>query len=95
MRTCHAGHPVSVRWIPATPGFRNPVLDSEARVHLEIGQVVGHWRLRSAWGAKSGSRTGRLKPKTVSILVSILGMRESILEGLAAPVEELSDQPGW
>ena len=28
-------------------------------------------------------------------LVSIPGMRESILEGLATPVEELSDQPGW
>ena len=28
-------------------------------------------------------------------LVSIPGMRESILEGLATPAEELSDQPGW
>jgi antitoxin YefM len=28
-------------------------------------------------------------------LVSIPGMRESILEGLAAPPEDLSDQPGW
>jgi len=28
-------------------------------------------------------------------LVSIPGMRESILDGLAAPVAELSDQPGW
>jgi antitoxin YefM len=28
-------------------------------------------------------------------LVSIPGMRESILEGLAAPLEDLSDQPGW
>jgi prevent-host-death family protein len=28
-------------------------------------------------------------------LVSIPGMRESILEGLATPVEDLSDQPGW
>ena len=28
-------------------------------------------------------------------LVSIPGMRESILEGLALPVEELSDQPDW
>jgi prevent-host-death family protein len=28
-------------------------------------------------------------------LVSIPGMRESILEGLATPPEDLSDQPGW
>jgi PHD/YefM family antitoxin component YafN of YafNO toxin-antitoxin module len=28
-------------------------------------------------------------------LVSIPGMRESILDGLATPIEELSDQPGW
>jgi prevent-host-death family protein len=28
-------------------------------------------------------------------LVSIPGMRESILEGLATPLEDLSDQPGW
>ena len=28
-------------------------------------------------------------------LVSIPGMRESILEGLATPAEELSEQPGW
>ncbi len=28
-------------------------------------------------------------------LVSIPGMRESILEGLTTPVEDLSDQPGW
>lgn len=28
-------------------------------------------------------------------LVSIPGKRESILEGLALPVEELSDQPDW
>jgi prevent-host-death family protein len=28
-------------------------------------------------------------------LVSIPGMRESILEGLATPAEDLSEQPGW
>ncbi len=28
-------------------------------------------------------------------LVAIPGMRESILEGLATPLEDLSDQPGW
>ena len=28
-------------------------------------------------------------------LVSIPGMRESILDGLATPTEELCDQPGW
>ena len=28
-------------------------------------------------------------------LVSIPGMREAILEGLATPAEELSEQPGW
>ncbi len=28
-------------------------------------------------------------------LVSIPGMRESILEGLATPPEGLSDHPGW
>jgi prevent-host-death family protein len=28
-------------------------------------------------------------------LISIPGMRESILEGLATPVADLSDQPGW
>ncbi len=28
-------------------------------------------------------------------LVSIPGMRESILEGMATPVEELGDEPGW
>ena len=28
-------------------------------------------------------------------LVSIPGMRESILDGLATPSDELSDQPGW
>jgi antitoxin YefM len=28
-------------------------------------------------------------------LVSIPGMRESILEGLATPSDELSEQPGW
>jgi antitoxin YefM len=28
-------------------------------------------------------------------LVSIPGMRESILDGLATPVADLSDQPGW
>ena len=28
-------------------------------------------------------------------LVSIPGMRESILDGLATPTEELSEQPGW
>jgi antitoxin YefM len=28
-------------------------------------------------------------------LVSMPGMRESILEGLTTPVEDLSDQPGW
>jgi len=28
-------------------------------------------------------------------LVSIPGMRESILVGLATPADELSDQPGW
>jgi PHD/YefM family antitoxin component YafN of YafNO toxin-antitoxin module len=28
-------------------------------------------------------------------LSPITGMRESILEGLAAPLEDLSDQPGW
>jgi antitoxin YefM len=28
-------------------------------------------------------------------LLSIPGMRESILEGLAAPLEECADEPGW
>lgn len=28
-------------------------------------------------------------------LVSIPGMRESILEGMATPVDELSSDPGW
>ncbi|MCP9884637.1 type II toxin-antitoxin system Phd/YefM family antitoxin [Synechococcus sp. ATX 2A4] len=28
-------------------------------------------------------------------LLSMTGMRESIREGLAVPVEELRDQPGW
>ena len=28
-------------------------------------------------------------------LVSIPGMRESILDGLATPAEELREQPGW
>jgi prevent-host-death family protein len=28
-------------------------------------------------------------------LVSIPGMRESILEGLATPVADLQEQPGW
>jgi prevent-host-death family protein len=28
-------------------------------------------------------------------LPSIAGMRESIVEGLAAPVEECSNEPGW
>ena len=28
-------------------------------------------------------------------LVSIPGMRESILEGMATSVEELEDEPGW
>ena len=28
-------------------------------------------------------------------LVSIPGMRESIVEGMATPVEELEDEPGW
>jgi len=28
-------------------------------------------------------------------LVSIPGMRESILEGLATPTVELEDEPGW
>ncbi len=28
-------------------------------------------------------------------LVSIPGVRESILEGMAAPVDELEDKPGW
>jgi antitoxin YefM len=28
-------------------------------------------------------------------LVSIPGMRESILDGLATPSDELSEQPGW
>ena len=28
-------------------------------------------------------------------LVSIPGMRESILEGLATPTGELEDEPGW
>ena len=28
-------------------------------------------------------------------LVAIPGMRESILEGMATPTAELSDEPGW
>ncbi len=28
-------------------------------------------------------------------LVSVPGMRESILEGMATPVAELEDEPGW
>lgn len=28
-------------------------------------------------------------------LVSIPGMRESVLDGLASPLADLSDQPGW
>jgi prevent-host-death family protein len=28
-------------------------------------------------------------------LTSIPGMRESILEGMNTPIEELSDEPGW
>ena len=28
-------------------------------------------------------------------LVSIPGMRESIIEGMATPVDELEDTPGW
>jgi antitoxin YefM len=28
-------------------------------------------------------------------LLSIPGMRESIREGMATPVEELEDEPGW
>lgn len=28
-------------------------------------------------------------------LLSIPGMREAILEGMATPLEELSDEPGW
>jgi antitoxin YefM len=28
-------------------------------------------------------------------LVSIPGMRDSILEGMATPVDELEDEPGW
>ena len=28
-------------------------------------------------------------------LVSVPGMRESILEGMATPIDELEDEPGW
>lgn len=28
-------------------------------------------------------------------LVSIPGMRDSILEGMATPVDQLEDEPGW
>lgn len=28
-------------------------------------------------------------------LLSIPGMRESILEGMATPLDELEDEPGW
>lgn len=28
-------------------------------------------------------------------LVSIPGMRDAILEGMATPVDELEDEPGW
>lgn len=28
-------------------------------------------------------------------LLSIAGMRESIREGIATPIEELEDEPGW
>jgi antitoxin YefM len=28
-------------------------------------------------------------------LVSVAGMRESILDGLATPVEECDEEPGW
>jgi hypothetical protein len=28
-------------------------------------------------------------------LISIPGMRESILEGMATPTTELADEPGW
>jgi prevent-host-death family protein len=28
-------------------------------------------------------------------LLSLPGMRESVLEGLATPLEECSDEPGW
>ena len=28
-------------------------------------------------------------------LVSIPGMRESILEGMAEPIDDLSEEPGW
>ena len=28
-------------------------------------------------------------------LLSVLGMRESIIEGLQTPVEECSEEPGW
>lgn len=28
-------------------------------------------------------------------LLSVPGMRESVLEGMATPVEECSDEPGW
>ena len=28
-------------------------------------------------------------------LISIPGMRESILEGMAEPIDDLSEEPGW
>jgi len=28
-------------------------------------------------------------------LVSVPGMRESVLEGMATPVDDLEDEPGW
>ena len=36
----------------------------------------------------------RAVQKTLS-LVSIPGMRESILEGMATPADELENEPGW
>jgi antitoxin YefM len=158
MYLCILGGLGSVQWISATPSCRHPVLEGEARIELEVGQVVGHQRdaQREGMGCEKWQPNGPAGAKMVRFnvrssqtalmaslsatearkrlyalidevaashepvqitgkrgnavllsesdwkaiqetlhLVSIPGMRESILEGLALPVEELSDQPDW
>ena len=65
------------------------LLDDVAESHEPI-QITG----KRGNAVLVGEADWRAVQETL-FLVSIPGMRESILEGMATPPDELEDEPGW
>jgi antitoxin YefM len=65
------------------------LLDDVSESHEPV-QITG----RRSNAVLVGEDDWRAVQETLHLL-SIPGMRESIIEGMATPVEKLEDEPGW